>query len=98
MKNNLPTITLKRDAIKNIDSIQLYFKYNDQLLSIIRGLNRFKWSASRRCWHGPFNPNNLKLIRDSLDEAVKKFMVNGNAEDYLRVGAWFNECLIDDSF
>ena len=67
MKNNLPKITLKRDAIKNIDSIQLYFKYNDPLLSIIRGLGIFKWSKSRKCWHGKFSQNNLNLIRKTFE-------------------------------
>jgi len=67
MKNNLPTITLKRDAIKNIDSIQLYFKYDDKLLLVIRGLKRFNWSASRRCWHGAFTQSTLKLIRQSFE-------------------------------
>lgn len=67
MKNNLPTITLKRDAKNNIDSIELYFRYNDELLNIIRGLNRFKWSNSRRCWYGTFNQNILNLIRKSFE-------------------------------
>lgn len=67
MKNNLPTITLKRDAIKNIDSIQLHFKYNDKLLTIIRGLNKFKWSNSRKCWHATFTQSTLKLIRQSFE-------------------------------
>lgn len=67
MKNDkLPTITLKRDAIKNIDSVQLYFKYNDQLLAIIRGLGKFKWSKSSMCWYGDFSPANLKLIKNTF--------------------------------
>lgn len=67
MKNdNPPSITLKRDAIKNIDSVQLYFKYNDQLLSIIRGLGKFKWSKSSKCWYGDFSPANLKLIKNTF--------------------------------
>lgn len=67
MKNHLlPTITLKRAAINNIDSMLLFFKYNDQLLSIIRSIGKFKWSASRRCWHGKFNQENLKLVRNSF--------------------------------
>jgi hypothetical protein len=67
MKNNLPTITLKRDAKNNIDSIELYFKYNGKLLDIIRGLKRFKWSNSRRCWHTTFTQSTLKLIRKSFE-------------------------------
>jgi hypothetical protein len=30
--------------------------------------------------------SSLDRITNPLDEAVKKFMVNGNNEDYLRVG------------
>ncbi|WP_179950085.1 phage integrase N-terminal SAM-like domain-containing protein, partial [Lutibacter citreus] len=70
MKNNLPKITLKRDVVKNIDSIQMYFKYNDELLNIIRGLKGFKWSSSIRCWHGEFNQNNLNLIRQTFKDIV----------------------------
>jgi len=67
MKNSdLPKITLKRDSINNVDSIQLYFKYSNGLLSIIRGLDQFKWSVSKKCWHVTFTPNNLKLIRKYL--------------------------------
>ena len=67
MKNQLlPTIILKRDAIHNIDSILLFFKYNNQLLSIIRSIGKFKWSKSKRCWHGKFNQENLKLVRNSF--------------------------------
>lgn len=67
MKNDkLPAITLKRDSIKNIDSVQLYFKYNDQLLAIIRGLGKFKWSKSSKCWYGDFSPANLKLIKNTF--------------------------------
>jgi site-specific recombinase XerD len=68
MKNNLPSITLKRGAINNIDSIQLYFKYNDKLLNIIRGLKGLKWSSSRRCWYGAFNQKNLNLIKQSFKD------------------------------
>ena len=67
MKNNLPTITLKRDAKDNIDSIALYFRYNNELLNIIRGLKRFKWSNSRRCWYTSFNQSTLKLIRQTFE-------------------------------
>lgn len=67
MKNSdLPKITLKRDSINNVDSIELYFKYSNHLLSIIRGLDKFKWSASKKCWYGTFTQDNLKLIRESL--------------------------------
>lgn len=68
MRKNLPTIYLKRGTIRNIDSIQLHFKYNDELLIIIRKLNRLKWSVINRCWHGQFNQDNLSLIRQSFKD------------------------------
>lgn len=90
MKNDkLPAITLKRDSIKNIDSIQLYFKYNDQLLAIIRGLGKFKWSNSRRCWHGDFSPANLKLIKNTF-EGITTFIEDEslyNAPELKRIKA-----------
>ena len=61
MQTNLPTIIVKRAVINKKDSILLYFKYNDQLLLIIRNSKKFKWSATRRCWHGKFNEENLKI-------------------------------------
>jgi len=72
MKNDkLPPIILKRDTIKNVDSIQLYFKYHDQLLAIIRGLGKFKWSKTKRCWYGAFSPDNLNLIRTTFENITQ---------------------------
>jgi site-specific recombinase XerD len=69
MKNKLlPSITLKRDLVNKIDSILLFFKYNDTLLLTIRNSKKFRWSATRRCWHGNFNKENLKFVRNSLGE------------------------------
>ena len=74
MQTNLPTIIVKRAVINQKDSILLYFKYNDQLLLIIRNSKKFKWSATRRCWHGKFNEENLKIVRYSLGKitAIKE--------------------------
>ena len=72
MKNsNLPEITLKRDSVNNVDSIQLYFKYSNHLLSIIRGLDKFKWNVPKKCWYGVFTQDNLNLIRKSFGSIAK---------------------------
>jgi len=65
-KQGQPTVTFKRDSIDQRDSLQLYFKYNDQLLSIIRNNGNFSWSKTLRCWHGAFSPENLNAIRHAL--------------------------------
>lgn len=67
MKNTyLPTITLKRNALHNVDTIQLYFTYNSDFIAILRSLGGFRWSNSTRCWHIAFHQNNLKLIRKTF--------------------------------
>lgn len=62
-KNSLPTITIQRRLKNNQDSLQLYFKYNEQLLSIVRINGNFRWSKTLRCWHGPFTLENLNALR-----------------------------------
>ena len=67
MKNtSLPIITIKRDAINNKDTLQLFFRYNDKLLSIIRTIKGFTWSKSQRCWHGPFSTTNLRKLKKAF--------------------------------
>lgn len=60
---NLPDIHVKRDAHKGVDSLLLYFKYNDELLKTIRHTQKFKWSKSMRCWHTFFSKENLQTIK-----------------------------------
>jgi integrase/recombinase XerD len=69
-QHGLPTVTLKRDSVDQRDSLQMYFRYSDQLLSIARTLGNFRWSQSRRCWHGPFTPDNLKDVRRALQNVA----------------------------
>ena len=57
----LPTVNIKRDYYGNQDSIFVYFRYNDQLISIIKRTKVFNWSVSKRCWHAPFTDQNLLL-------------------------------------
>ena len=38
-----------------------------------------------------FYCGHISIFNNPLDEAVKKFMVNGNNEDYLKIGADINK-------
>ncbi len=60
---SLPNITLKRAFLKKQDSILVFFKFNHQLISIIKQSGKFKWSISMRCWYGYFTQENLQLIQ-----------------------------------
>lgn len=62
------SIIIKRAEVDNIDSLQLFFKYDDQILSIIRKARKFKWSKTKRCWHGIFSTYNLNLIRQTFKD------------------------------
>jgi len=61
-----PKITIKRHLVNKQDSIQLFFKYNDQLLTMIRTIGKFRWSKTLSCWHGPFSQENLKTIKKTF--------------------------------
>ncbi len=63
---SLPNILLKRAFQKKQDSILIYFKFNHQLISIIKNSGTFKWSISQYCWHGNFTKENIQLLKDSF--------------------------------
>lgn len=65
--NALPTISIKRNYYKKQDSIFIYFKYNDELISVIKQTKMFSWSASKRCWHTSFTNHNIKLIHQIFE-------------------------------
>jgi site-specific recombinase XerD len=58
----LPKIKLIRFYHRKENQIGLQFKYNEQLLKIIREIPQAKWSKSKRLWYLNSNPKNLKLI------------------------------------
>lgn len=65
--NALPTVSIKRNYYKKQDSIFIYFKYNDELISVIKQTKMFSWSASKRCWHTSFANHNIKLIHQIFE-------------------------------
>ena len=65
--NTLHTINIKRGYYKNMDSIFVDFKYNDELISIIKRTKLFKWSVSKRYWHTQFTNHNLKITKQIFD-------------------------------
>lgn len=66
----LPTVSIKRGYYGNQDSIFVYFRYNDQLISIIKHTKVFNWSVSKRCWQAPFTDQNLLLSKQIFNEVA----------------------------
>ena len=66
--NTLPIITIKRVFHKNQDSLILFFKYHQPLISTIKKFGNFKWSASMRYWHIHYSIENLELIEHLLKD------------------------------
>ena len=64
----LPTIILKRTYQKKQDSILVFFKYNQQLISTIKQSGKFKWSVSMKYWCTEFSNENLQLIERSFKD------------------------------
>ena len=62
----LPTIILKRKYQRKQDSILLFFKYNQQLISTIKQSGKFKWSVSMRYWFTTYSKENLQLIEHTF--------------------------------
>lgn len=60
--SGLPVISIKMEGLKNQDFIFISFKYNEELISVIKQTKRFRWSVSKRCWYLPFSNSNLDLI------------------------------------
>jgi len=64
----LPTIIIKRTYQKKQDSIIVFLKYNEQLISTIKQSGKFKWSVSMRYWYSDFSRENLQLIQQSFKD------------------------------
>ncbi len=64
----LPTINIKRTYQKKQDSILVFFKNDQQLISTIKMAGKFKWSISMRYWYSDFSHENLKLIERSFKD------------------------------
>ncbi len=66
--NILPSITIKRTYQKKQDSLIVLFKYNQQLLSMIKRSGKFKWSISLKYWYSDFSQENFQLIKQSFKD------------------------------
>jgi site-specific recombinase XerD len=69
----LPTIKLVKLFHKKQYYIGLKFKYNDDLLAIIRHIPLARWSKTHRIWYLPNTKENIKLI-------VKCFKKDANVD------------------
>ena len=78
--SGLPVISIKREDLKNQNLIFIFFKYNEELISIIKQTKRFRWNVSKRCWYLPFSNSNLDLIHQifgaitiiNIDQSIYK--------------------------
>lgn len=77
----LPTVSIERGYYGKQDSVFVYFKYDGQLISIIKRIKVFSWSASRRCWHAPFSDSNLQRLAQIFNGVA--FIKKGKSVDRL---------------
>jgi len=62
---NKISIHIKRCNHKKIDSIALLFDYNETVKDLLKN-NYFKWSASKKIWHTPFQKEKFNEIKKLL--------------------------------
>lgn len=67
----IPKIKLVRFYHRKQNQIGLQFKYNEQLLKVIREIPQARWSNSKKMWYLNSSPENLKLVYSCFkNEAV----------------------------
>ncbi|NNE33394.1 MAG: tyrosine-type recombinase/integrase [Winogradskyella sp.] len=59
-----PTITLVKLFHKGHKQLGLKFRYNEDLLSLIRDIPLAKWSKTHRLWYLPLSDTNIKLVQN----------------------------------
>ncbi len=63
MNTELPIIQLVNYFRKGQKHIGLKFKYNEDLLHIIRDIPYARWSKTQRLWYLPYSDYNLNVIK-----------------------------------
>ena len=53
---------------KGKNQLGIKFKYDEDLLEIIRNLPHAKWSKTQRLWYLPYTTYNLNLIKKSFKD------------------------------
>ena len=63
---------------KGKNQFGIKFKYDEDLLEIIRNLPHAKWSKTKRLWYLPYTTNNLNLIKKSFKDHAEINLKNLN--------------------
>ncbi len=58
----LPVIKIEHLKHRGNQQIALYFKYDSMLISCVKEIEGFKWSATHKCWYIKNSAENLKKI------------------------------------
>ncbi|MDB2385411.1 site-specific integrase [Polaribacter sp.] len=59
----LPTVFLAQKSHRKTIQLLLRFKYNDELIAIVRTLSGVKWSKSLNCWYVAYSKEQLQNVR-----------------------------------
>ncbi len=67
--------------------IKLVFKFNQQLINLVKKIPGSRWSQTMRCWHIPYRADYLEYIKsyfnstsEKNNNAVKKIIVSNSEE------------------
>ena len=84
MNTELPIIQVVNYFRKDQKHIGLKFKYNDDLLHIIRDIPYARWSKTQRLWYLPYSEYNLNVIKTCFKNTavVDCEALNGRAVVY----------------
>lgn len=58
----LPIIKIEKISHRNQSVIGLFFKYNNELIGIVKKLPDRKWSATKKCWYIPFREDYQSVL------------------------------------
>ena len=76
----MKTINVERLVHRGMDRIALRFRYDSELIGIVRTLSGARWSNQMRCWHINDVPDAFENIRQAfLGKAVLEFEGSGRA-------------------
>ena len=63
-------VILKKGVHRNALRLQLLFKYDAPTLALVRKISGATWSQSLRCWHLPFNDDNIRKVKNVFGNTV----------------------------
>lgn len=65
-KNHELSITLKRDHIRNRDVIKVFFRFDETIIQVLKGIPGTYWEPELKCWIVPYNPMHVEYLKESL--------------------------------